>query len=199
MPEQRPDLINPFDAAYLGLEYGDEPSTSRITIRLPKRWLEMATQFAQDPRLPFNHSISAVMRAAVMRYLYELASDHGEAEIMMYLQSANQLRHAAFKQSVEFESKRHIVSFESALGTAVKRKRLAALNDTLAELRAMIDRTHSDEWRGDLEIIVAGSEPIKRALRFLIGEWAKSPQEANQRRAQEWQHWLTHLEGVLYG
>ena len=199
MTEQRPDLINPFDAAYLGLELGEEPSTSRVTVRLPKRWLEMATQFAQDPRLPFNHSISAVMRAAVIRYLYELSSDHGEAEMMMYLQSANQLRYAAFKESVEFESKRHITAFESTLGVAVKRKRLATINDTLAELRAMIDRARSDEWRGDLEIIVAGSEPIKRALRFLIGEWAKDLQEPNRRRAQEWQHWLTHLEGVLYG
>lgn len=200
MLESQPlHLTNPFEAAYLGIETADTEASARITIRVPKRWLDMASQFSQDPRLPFNNATSAVFRAAIIRYLHELATANDQAEMMLYLQAASQLRHAAFKRNVEFESRRHIASFETALSEAARKKRPHVINDTLTEIRQIVERTRSETWRTDLELIIAGSEPIKRAARYLIDTWALSTDEAEERAARLWGEWLAHLEGALYG
>ncbi len=198
MQEKPLHLANPFDAAYLGVETADTEASARITIRVPKRWLDMASQFSQDPRLPFNNSTSSVFRAAVIRYLHELATANEEAEMMLYLQAAGQLRHAAFKRNVEFESRRHITSFETALTEAVRKKRPHVVNDTLSELKQIVERTRSATWQADLELIIAGSAPIRQAGEYLIQAWGGGSEDEKQHTLY-WRVWLEYLERVLYG
>lgn len=190
---------NPFDYAYLGQDTPEDPVTAQISLRLPKRLLEIAAMFAADTRLPFDHNMSAVLRAGIMKYLWELSAQHDTGDLAVYLQSMARLRRNAFAYRLQYEIDRHIGFYAAALNNAMKRGKTAAVHEILDELRIMYNTAPAPEWRTDFGYALATSKPVQEAVAFLVDKWSFSKSHNEASFAREWFDWWEKLQTILAG
>lgn len=193
------DSRNPFDFAYLGAEpLLEEGRVRAISVRIPERWIDIARQFANDARLPYNHNTSSLYRAGIIKYLMELAGTLHESEVMQYMQSLDQLKHNAQRQVMAQEFEQSIGHFEYGLVRDMRLRRLRGVYEILRDLQTFINTSTSEQFRTDGAFIVSKRPVVLAAVKFIVDAWSKAEGEYERRAAEGLWQWWQELQ-ALYG